>query len=178
MKSMFFNVRKHIDVFLILIQTENCYVRVSSHIFYFYKVSELLNYQSFLISCRHDVWKDTKQFWSTMYPWRGMYATLSLYRNVCLWRDDVTLSYIVYQQTDNYKILKIIAVRAAHSRGIRINAMRLHMVPLLFAAHAWRTKRKQGRSSRSLFVRLWLRKSPRASRAMKNALLLILIIKM
>lgn len=36
---MFFNVRKHIDVFLILIQTENCYVRVSSHVFYFYKVS-------------------------------------------------------------------------------------------------------------------------------------------
>lgn len=38
---------------------------------------------------------------------------LSLYRNVCLRRDDVTLSYIVRQQTDNYRILRIIGVTAA-----------------------------------------------------------------
>jgi len=38
---------------------------------------------------------------------------LSLYRNVCLLYDDVTLSHIVRQQTDNYGILRIIAVRAA-----------------------------------------------------------------
>lgn len=38
---------------------------------------------------------------------------LSLYRNVCLLHDDVILSHIVRQQTDNYWILRIIAVRAA-----------------------------------------------------------------
>jgi len=37
---------------------------------------------------------------------------LSLNRNVCLRRDDVTLSYIVRQQTDNYGILRWIVVRA------------------------------------------------------------------
>jgi len=31
---------------------------------------------------------------------------LSLNRNICLRRDNVTLSYIVRQQTDNYGILR------------------------------------------------------------------------
>lgn len=39
--------------------------------------------------------------------------SLLLYRNVYLRRDDVTLSHIVRQQTDNCGILRIIAVRVA-----------------------------------------------------------------
>lgn len=93
--------------------------------------------------------------------------SLSLYRNVCLRRDDVTLSHIVCQQTDNCGILRITAVRAQLDCSLEKDTNKYCAFTLWLYCYSQRMHegRKQGCSSRSLFVRSQLRKLPGASRA-------------